>query len=48
MSTEKIRWQGITAKYSFPDTGHSLWQVINSVIPFLVMWYLMVRSLEVG
>ena len=48
MSTEKVRWQGITAKYSFPDTGRSLWQVMNSVVPFLVMWYLMYRALEVG
>jgi omega-6 fatty acid desaturase (delta-12 desaturase) len=48
MTNEKIRWQGITAKYAFPETGRSLWQVLNSAVPFLGMWYLMYRSLEVG
>ena len=48
MSTEKFRWQGIVSKYAFPETWRSLWQVFNSVIPFIVMWYLMYRSLEIG
>jgi acyl-lipid omega-6 desaturase (Delta-12 desaturase) len=48
MSTEKFKWQGIVSKYAFPETWRSAWQVFNSVIPFFVMWYLMVRSLEVG
>jgi len=48
MSTEKIRWQGIVAKYAFPNTWRSIWQVFNSVVPFIVMWYFMYRALEVG
>jgi len=48
MSTEKVRWQSIVAKYSFPDTWRSIWQILNSVVPFIVMWYLMYRALEVG
>lgn len=43
-----VRWQAIVAKYAMPDTWRSLWQVLNSIIPFLVMWYLMYRSLEVS
>ena len=48
MTTEKFKWQGIVSKYAFPETWRSAWQVFNSVIPFIVMWYIMVRSLEVG
>ena len=48
MSSEKFKWQGIVSKYAFPETWRSAWQVFNSVIPFFVMWYLMVRSLEIG
>jgi len=48
MATEKFKWQGIVSKYAFPETWRSLWQVANSLIPFVVGWYLMVRSLEVG
>ena len=48
MTKEKFRWQGIVSKYAYPETWRSLWQVFNSVIPFLVMWYAMYRTLEVG
>lgn len=48
MATEKVRWQGIVSKYAYPETWRSVWQIFNSVIPFLVMWYLMYRSLEIG
>ena len=48
MSTEKFHWQGVVSKYSFPDTWRSVWQVLNSLVPFLALWYLAYRSLEVG
>lgn len=48
MTTEKFRWQGIVAKYAYPETWRSLWQVFNTVIPFFALWYLAYRSLEVG
>ena len=48
MATEKFKWQGIVSKYAYPDTRRSLWQVANSVIPFLLGWYLMYRSLAIG
>ncbi len=48
MSTEKFRWQGIVSKYAYPETWRSAWQVANSVIPFMLMWYIMYRSLAIG
>jgi len=48
MTDTPVRWQSLTAKYQSSDTRRSMWQVANSVIPFLVMWYVMYRSLEVG
>jgi len=48
MSTEKFKWQGIVSKYAFPDTWRSVWQIANSLIPFMAGWYLMYRSLEIG
>lgn len=48
MTTQKFKWQGIVSRYAYPETWRSLWQVFNSVIPFLVGWYLMYRSLDVG
>jgi omega-6 fatty acid desaturase (delta-12 desaturase) len=48
MTSQKFKWQGIVSKYAYPETWRSVWQICNSVIPFLVGWYLMYRSLEVG
>ncbi|MBI3361796.1 MAG: fatty acid desaturase [Chloroflexi bacterium] len=39
-------WQEIVAKYQNPDLRRSLWQIVNSFAPFLILWYLMYRSLE--
>ncbi|MEP7134590.1 MAG: fatty acid desaturase [Chloroflexota bacterium] len=48
MTTEKFKWQTVVAKYAYPETWRSVWQVLNSLIPFLLTWYLMYRSLAVG
>jgi omega-6 fatty acid desaturase (delta-12 desaturase) len=43
-----VRWQPLVAKYQTPEIKRSLWQLATSVIPFVLMWYVMVRSLQVG
>lgn len=43
-----VRWQAIVARYASPDVWRSLWQLVNSVIPFLALWYLMYLSLSVS
>src|SRR5262245_27994717 len=48
MNTEEIKWQAIVAKYAKPDLRRSLWQVANTLIPYFVLWYLMIRSLEIS
>ena len=45
---ENIRWQPIVAKYAKPDLARSLWQVANTLIPYFLLWYLMVLSVEVS
>jgi len=42
------RWQPFVARYQSSDLRRSLWQVANSLIPFVVLWYAMWRSLAVG
>lgn len=48
MATETFKWQKVVAKYAYPETWRSVWQVLNSLVPFLFLWYLAYRSLEVG
>ncbi len=48
MTDTPVRWQSLVAQYQSPEVRRSLWQLANSIIPFLLMWYAMYRSLEVG
>jgi len=43
-----VRWQAIVARYAASDTRRSLWQMVNSVAPFLALWYAMYLSLAVS
>lgn len=39
-------WQKIILKYARPDLRKSIWQIVNSVLPYIIVWLLMVKSLE--
>ncbi len=41
-------WQRLTIPYQQPDNVRSLWQVLNSVIGYGVLWFLMYLSLSVS
>jgi acyl-lipid omega-6 desaturase (Delta-12 desaturase) len=38
-------WEQIIMKYNHPDLKKSIWQICDSLIPYIFMWYLMYRSL---
>ncbi len=41
-------WQKVIMKYNQPDLRKSIWQICNSLLPYLFLWYLMVQSLKVS
>jgi len=41
-------WVEIVTKYNKPDVKKSIWQIVNSLGPYVMMWYLMYRSLEIS
>jgi omega-6 fatty acid desaturase (delta-12 desaturase) len=41
-------WKAIIAQYAVPSLPRSLWQVVNTFVPYFLLWYLMWRSLEVS
>lgn len=41
-------WQKIIMKYNQPDLRKSIWQILNSFIPYVILWILMVQSLKVS
>jgi omega-6 fatty acid desaturase (delta-12 desaturase) len=48
--TDSVRenWRAMVEEYQKPETGKSVWQIINSFVPFVVLWYLMYLSLDVS
>ncbi|SRR6266540_701992 len=41
-------WKETVAKYQKPAIGRSVWQIVNTLVPYAVLWYLMYRSLPVS
>jgi len=41
-------WKEIVAKYQKPSTGRALWQIINTVVPYGMLWYLMYLCLPIS
>src|SRR6185436_10069487 len=39
--TETATWKAVVAKYQKPSVGRSVWQIVNSLVPFALLWYLM-------
>ena len=41
-------WKEIVVEYQKPSLGRALWQILNTLVPYAVLWYLMYRSLAVS
>jgi acyl-lipid omega-6 desaturase (Delta-12 desaturase) len=45
---ELLTWQQVIARHQHPSISRSLWQVVNTLAPYLAFWVLMVLSLRVS
>ncbi|HTB82151.1 MAG TPA: fatty acid desaturase [Candidatus Sulfotelmatobacter sp.] len=41
-------WKEIVLKYQKPSTWRALWQIVNTVVPFAALWYLMYICLPIS
>jgi len=41
-------WQKVIMKYNQPELRKSIWQICNSLIPYLLLWFLMIQSLRIS
>lgn len=39
-----LAWQKMVLKYTSPDS-RSIWQIVNSFVPYIILWFLMYKSL---
>jgi omega-6 fatty acid desaturase (delta-12 desaturase) len=37
----KMAWRSMVAKYQQPSTKRAIWQLINTFVPYVLLWYLM-------
>jgi acyl-lipid omega-6 desaturase (Delta-12 desaturase) len=41
-------WRALVAPYQTPAVWRSVWQIVNTLVPYAFLWYLMDRSLAVS
>src|SRR2546425_3728948 len=41
-------WKEIVARYQKPSVGRGIWQIVNTLVPYAALWYLMYLSLAVS
>src|SRR6266851_4870960 len=41
-------WKEIVARYQKPSVGRGVWQIVNTLVPYAALWYLMYLSLAVS
>lgn len=43
-----LAWKEIVARYRQPSFWRSVWQIVDTLVPYAALWYLMCRSLSVS
>jgi len=46
LSTNRLPWQETLAKYQNPKRLRSIWQLINTIVPYVALWVIIPRVLE--
>lgn len=41
-------WKEVVARYQQPSTPRALWQIVNTLVPYGLLWYLMRLSVDVS
>ena len=46
--SQRAAWKDIVTKYQQPAVGAALWQVVNTLVPYAALWYLMYLLLPIS
>jgi omega-6 fatty acid desaturase (delta-12 desaturase) len=46
--TDTSRWKEIVARYQKPSVPRGVWQIVNTLVPYAALWYLMYLCLPVS
>lgn len=47
-TTARVDWKAIIAEYQTPSSGRATFQILNTIVVYMALWYLMYLSLVVG
>lgn len=45
---DAARWKKIVAKYQQPSAARASWQIVNTLVPYALLWFLMYHTLSVS
>ncbi len=45
---DNAAWKEIVARYQKPSVGRGVWQIVNTLVPYAALWYLMYVCLSVS
>jgi omega-6 fatty acid desaturase (delta-12 desaturase) len=45
---KQFTWRPIIAKYQKPNLRRSLWQIVNTHIPYILLWVIMVQTIKIS
>ena len=48
LTAPNLDWKKIVSRYAVPDVRQAIWQVATSLIPYLILFYLALRSVEIS
>jgi acyl-lipid omega-6 desaturase (Delta-12 desaturase) len=46
--TDTSTWKTIVARYQKPSLGRAIWQIVNTLVPYVGLWFLMYFTLSVS
>lgn len=46
--SENAAWKQVVARYQQPSVGRAIWQVVNTLVPYGLLWYLMYLTVSVS
>lgn len=48
LQTDISRWKEIVARYQKPAVWRGFWQIVNTLVPYAALWYLMYLAVQVS
>lgn len=45
---DDMSWRDVVAKYQHPSSVRAVWQLVSTLVPYALLWYLMYHALEIS